>query len=474
MKIYRKGFIAIFLLIGIASAALAFIVVWQPASAAVTPNGGTTNQEMVAINSKLVQNKVLIGSNGRIGTSLTLTGANIPLYSSSEVQPVDLVVVLDRSGSMKGKKMHDARIAVIRLMEKLSPQDRIAIITYSNGVETLSPLVHMNYRNLKKLSAAVRRIQSSGGTNLGGGLQQGIATLIQTSRTYRHRKVILISDGLANQGITDPETLGTMAANGTEYNLGVSTVGVGYDFNEILMTTIADHGSGNYYFLENPEAFAEVFEKEFETTRNVVAGALEIRIPLNDGIQLINAGGYPIKNEGDVAILRPGDLLASQQRNLFLSFSVPTQHERNFSFGNIEVQYQHRGEMHTIIHSQELTVACVDDREAVIASIDKDIWSKQVIREDYNMLKNDVANAIRKGEKEEALQSIQEYETRNRMLNSSVGSASVGKNLDNDVQILRQSVKDTFTGAPAAITEKKKQNAKVLQYESYQIRRDKR
>jgi Ca-activated chloride channel family protein len=117
---------------------------------------------------------------------------------------------------------------------------------------------------------------------------------------------MLISDGLANQGITSPRDLGQMAARATEWGVGVSTVGVGYDFNEVLMTTIADYGAGNYYFLENPQAFAEVFKKEFEATRNVVAGNAELRIPLHDGVQLLDAGGYPITMVGQSCRYSPG------------------------------------------------------------------------------------------------------------------------------------------------------------------------
>lgn len=474
MKTYKKSFLTILLLIGITSGALAYIGTNDNTSETAGATGNPEIQDVVTLDTQLSQEKILKNSDGKVAVAVTLTGSTVPIMVGQEAQPVDLVIVLDRSGSMGGQKINDARMAVIRLMERLSDRDRLGIVTYSNGVQTLSPLVNMNTANLEKLSAIVRRIQSSGGTNLGGGLQHGITTLLTTKGTLRQRKVILISDGLANQGITDPTTLGSMAANGSEYNLAVSTVGVGYDFNEVLMTTIADHGAGNYYFLENPQAFAKIFEKEFETTRNVVASAVEIRIPLEDGVELINAGGYPIKREGNFAVVRPGDLLSGQQRKFFLTFQLPTEHEGNFSFADIQVQYQHKGRQRTFVDDQVLTVACIKDQKAVIASIDEEVWSEQVVKEDYNKLKNDVATAIRKGKKEEALQSIVEYETRNRAINESVGSASVSTNLKTEVPNLRQSVKDTFTGAPAAVAEKKKQQAKVLQYESYQVRRDKK
>lgn len=475
MKTYKNGIFTLLFLITITSAALAYMGASESSvSTSSQHNSGNGTDGTISMHTALTQDKVMVGSDGNVAVALTLSAQNVPPSVKENMQPVDLVVVLDRSGSMNGQKINDAKSAVIDLLYRLTSQDRISIITYSNGVELLSPLVHVTNAGRENLAALVHRIGSGGGTNLGGGLNSGIATLMLPPETNRQRKVILISDGLANHGITSPAALGAMAANGAEYNIAVSTVGVGYDFNEILMTTIADHGAGNYYFLENPEAFARVFKKEFETTRNVAAGGIEIRIPLRDGLQLLSAGGFPIKTKNNVAVLRPGDLLAGQQRTIFLSYRVATNQERNFSLGDIEVHYIQDGNSKVISAPRELSIACVKNEQEVIASIDEDVWSEQVVKEDYNRLKSNVADAIRTGKKEDALQAIEEYETRTTALNSSVESGRVSENLEKDVEALRQSVHSTFAGAPAAVAEKKKQHAKSLQYESYQVRRDKK
>jgi len=473
MKTYHKTFLTILLLIGVTSAALAYMEINDPATRKEPPHPGSAPTAILSIDATLAQRKVLQGGDGNISVALTLTGADILQQENKAIQPVDLVVVLDRSGSMGGQKIDYARKAIIQLIKRMGSRDRIAIITYSNHVEMLSPLVKLDRAQRERVIALVRRIVAGGGTNLGGGLQRGINTLMHTGPSTRQRKVILISDGLANQGITSPQALGSMAANATERNLGVSTVGVGYDFNEVLMTTIADHGSGNYYFLDNPRSFAEVFKKEVETTRNVIAGSVELRIPLEDGVQLLDAGGYPIQMAGNVAIIRPGDLLAGQQRKIFLSYRIPTEHLQSYSLGDMQVRYQHNGTLHQVSNAEHLKVACVLDKNAVIASIDKDTWSEQVVKEDYSKLKDTVAKAIRTGKKTEALSAIEEYKARTNEMNSSVDSPTVTRNLEEEVVNLQQSVQDTFAGAPAAVAAKRKQQAKELQFESYRIRRDK-
>lgn len=473
MQPFKKKLLAIIALIVVSSAALAFVYS-DPNTARPDPLENTTSDGLLSMNAELVQQKVMIGSAGTAALALELTAADLPRVSDVPVQAVDLVLVLDRSGSMQGQKLTDARRAIHHLIDRLTSDDRLALVTYSNAVNSLSPLARMNDSQRNHLNQVVNRISAGGGTNLGAGLQHGIEILRQTPGAQRQRRVILISDGLANQGITDPRILGEMASAARAHGFGVSTVGVGYDFNEVLMTTLADHGAGRYYFLENPNAFAQVFENEFQTARNVAAAGMEIRIPLSDGMHLVQAGGYPIKMDGRTAVLHPGDLLSGQKCNLFLTFQVDTHREAEFNLSQIQVRYQHDGDSRTLTNTQGWTVACVGDPNEVMASINGDEWSTQVLQEDYSRLKEEVASAIRKGKKDTALERIRDYEQRNQEINASIGSASVAQNIEVDVHALRESVEDTFAGPPAAVAEKKKQQAKVLQYESYQIRRDKK
>ncbi len=473
MSTCQKSFLVIIVLIAVSGAGLILIGAKDYPGVTCASAGAHTTDGLLTISADLVQDKVLAHSEGKVSMALTLTAAQPVEQVDQPVPPVDLVVVLDRSGSMQGQKINDARVAVSQLLDWLQPKDRLALVTYSHDVETLSGLVPVNSNHRRRLIAAVAGVSAGGNTNLGGGLQQGIDILKQTPGAKRHRKLILISDGLANQGITDPQSLGHMAACGLDYNFAVSTVGVGYDFNEVLMTTLADQGAGQYYFLEDPRAFAQVFEKEFNSTRHMAASGIEIRIPLKDGVQLLEAGGFPVTRNGQYAVIRPGNLQTGRSRKLFLTFQVPTNKERQFSMGRILVHYLYKGNHRTLSNDHGLSVACVTDEREVITSIDKAQWSDQVLQEDYSRLKDEVADAIRKGEKEKALSKIQSYEDRNRQLNSVMQSPSVSQNLDQDVQHIRMKVEETFAGGAAEVAEKKKQHAKSLQYESYKVRRAK-
>lgn len=430
-------------------------------------------KQVLDIELELSQEKVLKGADGQVAIALTIHGDTIVAKTDREMPAVDLVVVLDRSGSMQGQKIHDARQAILQVMERMGKQDMMAVISYSNGARLDSPLVFLDHRNLGRLASAVRQIQPGGGTNLGSGLQYGIETLLYDDGGYRQRKVILISDGLANQGITSLRGLAHMAEQSMEQNFTISTVGVGYDFNEMVMTTIADHGAGNYYFLENPRAFANIFEKEFENAREVIASSIEIRIPVQRGMKLIDAGGYPLIRKDGYVTIRPGDVLSGQDRKIYLTYEVDTSKEEQYRFDKIDIQYVNKEKRYGRFSESELEVSCVADEKAVIASIDKKVWSEKVIGKDYNRLKSEVAKAVKEGRKEAALASIEEYEARNSLINEEIGSSDVARNLDSEVQELKETVTDTFTGAPAAVAEKQKVQSKVLQYDSYRKLRNK-
>ena len=197
-----------------------------------------------------------------------------------------------------------------------------------------------------------------------------------------------------------------------------------------------------------------------------------MRIPLRNGIHLTHAGGYPIEHHDGFAVLHPGDLLSGQERRLFLTFQVPTDREGEIRFEAMQLRYRHQEAVRTLNIDLNLVVACVTDSGEVTASVDEAVWTRQVLQEDFNRLKASVADAIRKGERASAEKQIEDYAAKTQEMNDVVGSAAVTRNLTADIPQLRESVKETFEGAPAAVAAKRKQKAKALQYDSYQIRRD--
>lgn len=438
-------------------------------------SGTTTdfyNNPVLTVDGQLVQSKILQNSQGVVDFDLTLKARPVGTDSAiRKTQNVDMVIVLDKSGSMNGRKINNARRSIIALLSELSPGDRFSLVTYADGVKQYSGLLPVTPSNRELLETWVHRTRAGGGTNLGAGLRTGINVLLSSTRQGNIGKVILISDGLANQGITDPKVLGQMASIAVEKEFTISTAGVGVDFNEQLMTAIADQGTGSYYYLENPDTFSAIFHQEFNNARVVAARGVKVRVPLPDGVALVSASGHPVKTENGYALFYPGNLRSGQTRRIYLSFKMPTHKAQTFDLKDIRVEYIYNDNHYTVDLDKSFQIACIGDAKKVAASIDRDKWSKKVIKSDFNRLKEEVALDIKTGQKKKALQRIEKYYTRQHTLNTVVGSPEVAENLSKGVDELRDTVQETFSGKPAAVQRKQKENAKAMQYEGYRGQR---
>ncbi len=304
-------------------------------------------------------------------------------------------------------------------------------------------------------------------------MQRGIDILTEAEKTGNIGKLILISDGLANQGITDPVALGNMAGTSVEMEFGLSTIGVGIDYNEQLMTMLADRGTGNYHFLDDPARFAQVFEKEFNCARAVAATSVKVKIPVQNGVSVVDVAGFPFQTENNNVIFYPGDLLSGQERKLFVTLKLPTDKECNIDLGSISAEYMNKGKHCVDTIDEHLRIARVRDRQQGSASIEKKEREDKITQEEYSKLKEQVAYDIKGGKKDEAMAKIQKYYDDVSVVNSAVGSAEVSQNLDQELGDLREAVEETFVGTPSAVQEKQKAASKAIQYEGYSVRRSK-
>ncbi|MBI9077063.1 MAG: VWA domain-containing protein [Desulfatibacillum sp.] len=472
-----KAFLLVGLLVAATCAAMAYanrgtgVTVIQVAT---TPNpvGHSPKTGIVTLTGELAQEKIHASGDRMFDLVLTLTADEVLAPQQAQGKPVDMVVVLDRSGSMSGEKIRDAKKAVKGLMEGLRNQDRFALVTYSNSVEGGENLYYLTQDKRNILTAMVDSIPANGGTNLGAGLQRGIGVLESFGESSRMGKIILISDGQANEGVTDPRALADMAGQrkgGVQYS--VTTVGLGQDFNEQLMATVADGGRGRYYYLENPRDFLAVFKEEANWTRSVAASALSIHLPLPQGVEVVSASGYPVINKETGAYIAPGGLLSGQTRTLYVRLQAPENVEESLNLSGINASYVHEGKTLTAMCPGAFNVQVTHDALAALRSIEKETWESKVLNADYNALKEEVAADIKAGDKEQAMERIDQYRQSVQVQNSVVGSVAVDENLQQDVQALMGTVEDTFEGDAPAVAAKQKSVSKSMQYDGYKNRR---
>ena len=420
---------------------------------------------------RLIQPKVLKGGDGTVAVEVTLTSDPLNFSDQKIKRPVDLTVVLDRSGSMQGEKINSALNALQQLLGDLKETDRLALVSYSDGATVHCGLTPMSPANRRQTAAIISGVTVGGGTNLGAGLSAGLNLMLKESNGLSIRHLLVISDGLVNQGLTDPNGLGQIVANMGSRGISVGTVGVGRDFNEQLMAFLADRGQGRYYYLENPTAFAGMFKEAYRNLRKMAATDVHLHINTGPKVRLVDAAGYPIGQNDGVLQIRPGNIKTGDTKTLYLTFNVPTHRIGTVSLGHMELSYLHNRKTYHMKIGPELTLACVKDQKDVWASIEKECWTQKVLKNDYNQLKRDVAQDIAQGDEDRAMKRIEFYRNRQVKLNAVIRSEEVDANLKDELKDLSEQIGETFAGAPEQVRFKRKEVSKSLHYDGYKGQR---
>jgi Ca-activated chloride channel family protein len=200
-----------------------------------------------------------------------------PAATESVVRtPLDIALVIDRSGSMSGQPLETAKECAVRIVKGLRPDDRISIVTFDDEINIVQALTAVG--DAKDIEARVRSIQSGGSTNLFGGWEEGAKQLAPFVKKDRIARVILLSDGQANQGLINESEIFTHVSKLAGTGITTSTIGLGHGFNESLLAGMAKSGEGVANFGQKPEDLDEAFEQQFAILSNTFLRQVEIKI----------------------------------------------------------------------------------------------------------------------------------------------------------------------------------------------------
>ncbi|MBU1896325.1 VWA domain-containing protein, partial [Myxococcota bacterium] len=217
-------------------------------------------------------------------------GMNSPLKPNEmEKPPLNLVLSIDVSGSMAGESLDAVKRGLRRMLPGLRPQDKLSIVTYSDEAEVL--FQGMTIASQGTLTAAVELLQPLGGTNIYDGLFVAYQVALEQRAEGDETRVLLLSDGMITQGIPDPTRLLTLATAHARQGIGLTTIGVGREFDVDLMRGLSEVGAGGFYFLENPSAVDEVFLQEIQTFMVPVALNARLEVKVDEGHRVRGAYG---------------------------------------------------------------------------------------------------------------------------------------------------------------------------------------
>lgn len=240
--------------------------------------------------------------------------------------PLNISLVLDRSGSMEGNKLVYAKKAISFVVDQLSADDYLSVVNYDDYIEVTSP--SQLVKNKEALKRQVEKIDSRGATNLSGGALEGYKQVKSTRKSGFVNRVLLLTDGLANEGITEPSKINQLVTGKyLEENIALSTFGVGADYNEDLLTAMAEAGKGNYYFINTPDKIPGIFAKELEGLLSVLAQNAIYSIEFPAGLVCDKVYGHQAEIKNNKVIVRLNDIYAKDEKAVLIKLK-PSQSVR--------------------------------------------------------------------------------------------------------------------------------------------------
>lgn len=243
------------------------------------------------------------------------------IESAKDRPPLNLAIALDKSGSMNGQKIAQAREAALEALSLVGQRDRIALVVYSDKAETLIESQHPLER--ERLARIIREIRTDGNTALYAGVGQAAAEIRRGATDGSFDRLILLSDGLANVGPSSTDDLRGLGRSLAGEDISVSTVGLGSGFNEDLMTALAETGQGNAYFAESARDLTRIFAAELEDVLNVTATDVQVIVECAPGVRPLKVIGRDGKVEDGRVTIDIRQLFGGQEKFALVEVEVP-------------------------------------------------------------------------------------------------------------------------------------------------------
>ncbi len=263
----------------------------------------------------------VLGADKKQVTYLKVGLTGFALERASEHTPVNVALVLDRSGSMEGEKLRKAKEAAINILDRLNPNDILSVVVFDNTVSVIVPATKLTDKAMVR--AEIEKIQPGNTTAIFAGVCKGADEVRKFFERERANRIILLSDGEANVGPSSPTELGSLGYSLRKEGIAVTTIGLGQDYNEDLMTHLARRSDANHYFVNNADDLPRILNTEFGSVLAVVAQEVSIKITCAEGIRPVRLLGRDGEINGQDVYVQLNQLYGSQEKFALLEVEVP-------------------------------------------------------------------------------------------------------------------------------------------------------
>ncbi len=367
-----------------------------------------------------------------------------PLPATERATPrVNLAIALDRSGSMNAQgKLANARQAAKDALALLSDNDTFSLVVYDSSAQVLIPSTSVTAENRSRLERQIDAIQPGGTTALFAGVSLAANELAKLPpEAGRVNRLILLSDGLANVGPNSPFELGRLGAGLIKEKISVSTIGVGNDYNEDLMTALAQNSDGNFYFVEHSRDLPLIFEKELGSALAVAAQELKIRITCPAGVTPRGILGYECAVQGQTIELDFNQIYAGHSKVLILQVEVPpTAAGKELKLAELQLQYRDLQNSAPPALTGEVKVRFTSDQADSVASLNKAV-RRDVVLQETNVMREEALQAADRGDYDAGARKLEEaqaYAEQNAKLVNSSELAATAQKLDQESAKLKE------------------------------------
>lgn len=264
------------------------------------------------------------------------------LLKKQKVAPINVALVIDKSGSMQGEKIRRAKDAAIMAVERLRKNDIIAVVTYSHHANILFPATKATDQEM--IVNAINKLRAGGQTALYDGVEKGAKEVRKFLDRKQVNRVVLVSDGLANVGPSTPKEFGALGASLREENIAVTTIGLGLGYNEDLMTELAEKSDGSHAFAENATDLIRFFDHEFGDIFSVVAQEVNVTIIGVEGVRPLRVLGRNAEIQDNQVSVKLNQLYGEQEKYVLIELEVPpTKLNEERMIAGVAVVYRNLG-----------------------------------------------------------------------------------------------------------------------------------
>jgi len=359
----------------------------------------------VRVTAQLERTHLVAGQSGEAYARVVLEGIEAP--RNAERLPVSLTLVIDHSGSMSGQKMGQAREAAVSALDNLERGDRVSVVAFSSGSRVLVNQLTIGDGDIADAKRRIRQLRPTGGTNMHAALGDADRVSQRLFDGNRVNRVMLLSDGQPDNERGLADIVGSMASKGVH----TTTLGVGRDYNEDLMSRLADAGLGNYYFVERASALASIFEQELRSLAAVVAKEAVVTIATHDGVRVLEVIGWDASRGERTTAVPVGDIFSGRKSDILLKVAIPAHAVGQAALIDVKVSY------HDVIASAARRVALplaaefTTDRMLADASVVTEVAQKREEVLTARAIEN-AADAYSRGDKQQARRIFAEQKAR--------------------------------------------------------------